>query len=137
MTDDRVPKSDRSLIALLRQLPGLLIALAKAELAQAKAELSVKLKHAGIGMGLLVGAALFGFFAFGVLVAAAVLGIAVALPPWLAALIVGVALLVVAGILAAVGARSLKKGMPPVPTETLQGLKEDIQAIKGMGTYDH
>lgn len=136
MTDDRTPKAERSLFGLIRQLPGLLVTLLKAELAQAKAELSAKLKNAGIGIGLFVAAALFGFFALAVLIAAAVLGIAVALPAWLSALIVGVALLILAGLLALIGAKSLKKGMPPVPTKTVQSVKEDVEAIKGMGTYD-
>lgn len=129
-------RDSRSLIELLRALPTLIINLIKAELAQFKKELAFKAKHVGIGIGFFVVAAAFGFFALGVLVAAAVLGIAVALPPWLAALIVGVALLVIAGLLAFGGVRFLSKGMPPMPTESVESVKEDVEAVKGMGTYD-
>src|SRR5665213_2870492 len=44
-----------------------------------------------------------------------------------------VLLLVVAGILGLIGYRKLKKGIPPVPTETIHGLKKDLNAIKGIG----
>ena len=50
------------------------------------------MKAAGIGVAFFAVAALFGFFALATLVAAAVLGIAVALPAWLSALIVAAAL---------------------------------------------
>jgi len=55
------------------------------------------------------------------------------MPPWLAALVVAFVLLVVAGILGLIGYRKLKKGIPPVPTETIHGLKKDLNAIKGIG----
>ena len=129
-------KDTRSLIELVRALPGLISNLVKAEIAQFTKELAFKAKHAGIGIGLFIVAAAFGFFALGVLVAAAVLGIAVALPAWLAALIVGVGLLVLAGVIVLIGVRIMKKGMPPMPSESVESVKEDIEAVKGMGTYD-
>jgi hypothetical protein len=130
------PRGDRSLIALIRELPSLLIALIKAELNQLTQELSSKAKHAGIGIGMFVGAAVFVFFAVGVLLAAAVLGLAVVLPAWLSALIVGVALLVIAGVLALLGRQWFKRAMPLAPHETIESVKEDVEAIKGMGKYD-
>ncbi|MEO6826709.1 MAG: phage holin family protein [Microbacteriaceae bacterium] len=130
------PKSTHSLLELIKELPGLLVGLAKAEVAQLKAELSQKATRAGIGIGLFVGAALFGFLALCVLIAAAILGIAVALPAWLAALIVGVALLLLAGILAMIGMSSLKKAMPPKPEKTLESIHQDLNAIKGLGRYE-
>ena len=129
-------RDTRSLIALVRALPTLIGNLIRAELAQFKKELAFKAKHAGIGIGFFVVAAGLAFFALGVLVAAAVLGIAVALPAWLAALIVGVALLLLAGLLVFLGMRFLQKGMPPMPTESVDSVKEDVEAVKGMGSYD-
>jgi hypothetical protein len=123
----------RSIFTLIADIPGLLVELIKAELQQLKDEMAAKLKAAGIGIGLFVGAALFGFFALAVLITTAILGIAVALPGWLAALIVGVALLVITGILAALGTSSVKKGVPPAPTETIKSVKKDVHAIKGIG----
>ncbi|WP_022902009.1 phage holin family protein [Humibacter albus] len=132
----RAERDKRSLIQLLRDLPGLVVTLLKAELAQLKAELIRKAINAGIGIGLFVVAAALLFFMLGVLVAAAVLGIAVALPGWLAALIVAGGLLVLALLFALVGVRVLKKGMPPAPTETIESVKQDVNAVKGMGDYD-
>lgn len=129
-------RDTRSLIELVRALPTLFGNLIKAELNQLKKELAFKAKHAGIGIGFFVVAAGFAFFALGVLVAAAVLGIAVVLPGWLSALIVGVALLLIAGALAFAGIRFLQKGLPPVPTESVESMKEDVEAVKGMGSYD-
>lgn len=121
----------RSLFVLLSSLPGLLIELVKSELEQLKAELLRKAKHAGIGIGLMVVAATFAFFATGVLVAAAILGLAVVLPGWLAALIVAFVLLLVAAILIFVGVKQLQRGTPPVPSETIESVQRDVRVIKG------
>ncbi|MDF2442569.1 MAG: hypothetical protein JWR01_772, partial [Subtercola sp.] len=87
----------------------------------------------GIGAGLIAAALFLLFFVFAVLVAAAVLGIATALPAWLSALIVAGGLLVVAIILVLVGIAQIKKGAPPVPEETITSLKKDVNAVKGLG----
>lgn len=132
MTDPvRKAASRRSLFALIGSLPRLLMDLITSELERLKSEIATKLKSLGVGIGLLVGAGVFAFFALGVLAAAAVLGIAEALPGWLAALIVAAALLVIVGILVAIGVAQLRRGSPPVPTETLQSVKKDVGAIRG------
>lgn len=122
-----------SVFRLIGNLPSQLIELIKAELDSLKKEIVGKLVAAGIGIGLLVGAALFGFFLLAVLITAAILGIATALPAWLSALIVAAALLVIVIILALLGISSLKKGVPPAPTETITSLKKDVNVIKGIG----
>jgi Putative Actinobacterial Holin-X, holin superfamily III len=48
------------------------------------------------------------------------------LASWLSALIVGVALLTVAGIAALAGKNRLSKATPPVPQEAVHGLKADL-----------
>ncbi|THG29429.1 phage holin family protein [Naasia lichenicola] len=126
----------KSLIALIGDLPGLVGSLIRDEIEQIKKELTAKLVSLGIGAGLFAGAAFFAFFAFAVLIAAAVLGIATALPGWLAALIVAVALLVITAILVLIGLRKVKKGVPPVPEQAIESVKNDVRAIKGVGNYD-
>lgn len=133
---DGALRDRRSLFQLLRELPGLFVALLKAELEQLKAELIRKAISAGIGIGLFVVAAALLFFMLGTLVAAAVLGIAVALPGWAAALIVAGGLLILAGLFGLVGMLVLKRGMPPAPTQTIESLKQDVNAVKGLGDYD-
>jgi cytochrome c biogenesis protein CcdA len=122
----------RSLFTLISDVPGLITQLIRDEIEQLKQELLGKLKHAGIGVGLLVAAGAFLFFAIGVLVAAGILGLATVLPAWASALIVGGGLLVIAVILVLVGVANLRKG-GPTPTQTIRSVKQDVNAIKGIG----
>ena len=55
------------------------------------------------------------------------------MPGWLAALLVAAGLLIIAVILGLIGYGVLKKGIPPVPTESIDSLKRDLRAIKGIG----
>lgn len=131
MTDStRGREQKKSLFALITSLPSLLIELVKSELDQLKREMVRKLKHAGIGIGFLAAAAVFAFFAAGVLTATAILGLAVVLPAWLASLIVAVLLLVIVGVFVMLGLRELKKGNPE-PTETMASVRRDVRVIKG------
>jgi tetrahydromethanopterin S-methyltransferase subunit C len=127
-----MPESERrSIFRLIGDLPGALMALVRAELDSLKSEIAGKLKAAGIGIGLLVGAALFGFFLLTVLITAAILGLATALPAWAAALIVAGVLLIITAVLALLGISNLQKGIPPAPTETVKSIKKDVETLKG------
>lgn len=132
-TEPRGTKPKRSLFSLIADIPTLLVDLMRSEIESLKSEITGKLKMAGVGVGLLAGAATFAFFAALVLIAAGVLGLATVLPAWAAALIVGAVILVIAVILALVGIGQLKKGVPPAPTETIESLKKDVRAIQGIG----
>jgi len=105
--------------------------LVRDELALAQVELKAKGKAAGKGAGLLGGAGVLGAYGFGVLIAAAVLGLATALDAWLAALIVAVVLLVIAGIAALMGKKQVSRATPPLPAEAIDGAKRDVAALKG------
>lgn len=123
----------RSLFALVADLPGRLADLVRSEIELLKAELLAKAKHAGIGIGIVAAAAAVAFFALGTLVTAAVLGLAEVLPGWAAALIVTGGLLLITAILLAVGVDQLKRGTPATPTTTIASVKQDVNAIKGIG----
>ena len=123
----------RSIFRLIGDLPGYIVDLVKSELEQLKAEVLGKLKAAGIGIGLLIGASAFLFFALAVFTAAAILGLATVLPGWAAALIVGGALVLIAVILVLIGISLLKKGVPPTPETTIESVKQDVNALKGTG----
>ncbi|MGH1549964.1 phage holin family protein [Leifsonia poae] len=139
MTDRERAESARakSLGQLVSDLPKLVIGLLKAELNHLKAEFAEKAKYAGVGIGLLVGAALLLFYALGVLIAAAILGIAVALPAWAAALIVFGALVIIAVVLVLIGVRSFKRMDGVAPSQTIDSVKLDADALKGLGKYDN
>lgn len=126
----------KSVFALIGELPGIITTLIRDEIEQIKRELVTRLKSAGIGIALFAGAAVFLYFAAFPLLAAAVFGIAEALPLWLSALIVGVALLLVAVVLVLVGISRLKKGVPPVPKEAVDSVKDDVKAFRGVEQYD-
>lgn len=123
----------RSLLALVTDIPVLIQELFHREVELLKAELIAKLKALGVGAGLLAGALVVLLFMVGVLLTSAVLALSLVLPGWLAALIVAAFLLIVAGILALIGYRILKRGIPPVPTESIDSLQKDYRAIRGIG----
>jgi hypothetical protein len=62
--------------------------------------------------------------------------LAIWLPAWAAALIVTVLLFLVAGVLALIGVRRMQRGVPPVPQSSIDSVKSDVQALKGVGSYD-
>ncbi|MCU1533845.1 MAG: phage holin family protein [Glaciihabitans sp.] len=126
-------KKKKSLVALLSDVPTLVTDLLKGEIELLKLEMLRKLKAAGIGVGLLAGAAIVLLGFIGVLLTAAIFALSLVMPGWLAALLVAALLLILAVILALIGYRSLKKGIPPLPTETIDSLKRDVNVVRGYG----
>ncbi len=100
------------------------------EMALAKAELTDKGKQAGLGAGLFGGAGLVAVYAGATLIAAAVAGLSVVWPVWLAALVIGVVLLAIAAVLALVGRTRMSRAVPPVPTRTAKSVQADVHEIK-------
>ncbi len=131
-TQGTTPRERKGLFAMIADIPGLIRELIEAEIESLKSEVIGKLKAAGIGAGFLVTAGAFAFFAVLVLTAAGILALALVLPAWAAALIVGGALLVLAGIAAAIGVAQLKHGVPPTPTQTIESVKEDVRVVRGI-----
>jgi uncharacterized membrane protein YqjE len=131
------PRQDGHVDSLSEKSTGDLVKLAaeqvsrlvRDELRLAQNELTEKGKRVGVGVGLFGGAGALAFYGLGVLLAAAVLGLAVVWPAWLAALVVGVAVFAVAGVLALLGKGQIKKGTPTAPTEAVNSVKADIDTI--------
>jgi hypothetical protein len=115
---------------LVRNLSEQTSELARREVELAKAEMRVKAKRLGVGAGAFGGAGLFGLAAFAVLTAALVLLIATATQAWVAAVIVAGAYAAVAGGLALVGKRSVDQATPPIPEQTIESAKADIDETK-------
>jgi hypothetical protein len=63
-------------------------------------------------------------------VAAAVLGLATTVEPWLAAVIVAAVLFVVAAIVALTGRKTVAQGAPPVPSGAIESTKADVAAVR-------
>lgn len=133
MSGDNPQTRRRSLFSLVADIPRLFTDLVRSEIESLKREVTGKLAAAGVGLGLLGAAAAFALFALAVLVAAAVLGLAVVLPAWAAALIVAGVLLVIGAVLVLVGVGALKRSLPPTPDKTIESIKQDVRVIKGIG----
>jgi hypothetical protein len=115
---------------LVEQLSEQATRLVRAEIALAKAELADKAKRSAIGIGLLVVAAVIVLYAIGVLIWAAIIGLAEAWPLWLSALVIGVVLMLVAGGLGLGGAALLQR-VARKP-EAIDRVKDDVTAIKDL-----
>jgi len=122
--------SEASVAELVRQLSDQTTLLARQEVALAKAELAEKGKRAGVGAGMFGGAGVLGAYAVGAFVAAAILGLATAVDGWLAAVIVGLVLAAVAGVLALVGKNRVQEATPPLPEEAISSAKQDVETVK-------
>jgi hypothetical protein len=121
---------ERSLPELLKQLSQEVTQLLKQEIELAKAEVGEKGRQAGKGAGLLGSAGVIGLGAVGALTACFILALNAVMPAWLAALIVAVVYGVVAAILAMQGRNRIRQATPPVPEQTVETLKEDVQWAK-------
>lgn len=127
-TQDRPDPTIGSLVHdLSQQVPELI----RSELRLAQTEMAEKGKRAGLGIGMFSLSGLLAFFATACLIACAVLGLAHAVPDWLAALIVAVVLLAVAGVVALIGKKNVEAATPPQPERAIEGIQEDVATVKG------
>jgi Flp pilus assembly protein TadB len=129
-TDQPSGTSERSTGELVKQMSEQVSTLVRDELKLAQLEMTRKGKQAGIGVGMFGGSGVIALYGVGCLIACAILGISRVLAPWLSALIVGVALLAVAGIVALAGKSRLQRATPPVPQEAVDSVKTDVEEIK-------
>ena len=121
---------DRSLGELLKQLSQETTRLVHQELELAKAELTQKGKQAGMGAGMFGGAGALGLAALGALTACFILALNAVMPAWLAALIVAVVYGIIAFVLVKQGQARIKRATPPVPEQTIETVKEDVEWAK-------
>jgi uncharacterized membrane protein YqjE len=120
----------RSLSELLQQASQQTAKLVRQEVRLAQLELQEKGKRAGIGAGMFGGAGLVALYGVGALIAALVMLLATAVAPWVAGLIVGVVLLLVAGGLALSGKKQVEAATPPVPEHAVESVQEDVEHVK-------
>ncbi|HEY3578429.1 MAG TPA: phage holin family protein [Gaiellaceae bacterium] len=112
----RVADSARSFVQLEVQL--------------AIAELKKKAAALGVGIGLTGGAAILAFLALCFALAAAAAGIATTLPVWASLLIVGGGLLLIAGILGAIGVTMLQQGANVMPEQAVEEAELTAEALR-------
>jgi uncharacterized membrane protein YqjE len=124
------PLREQSMGELFKELSNDLSTLVRQELRLAQAEMTEKGKRAGIGAGMFGGAGIVALFAAGTLTACLVAALSKGMDVWLAALIVTVVYLAVAGVLALTGRKRVSEATPPVPEQAVETVKEDVQWAK-------
>jgi hypothetical protein len=123
------PVNEQSTAELIHRATEQVSTLIRDELALARAELTEKGKRAGIGVGLFGGGGALAAYGLGALVAAAIMLLALVIPAWLSALIVAVALFAVAGVLALIGRKQVRRAVPPVPSAAADSVRADVDAV--------
>jgi hypothetical protein len=109
--------------------------LIRLEVELALIELRRKGATAGLGVGLLLTAALLGLYGIGFLFATAAAGLATALPVWLSILIVGAVVLALAGLAAALGIPRLRRATPLMPEAAAREARLTADVIKERASH--
>jgi hypothetical protein len=124
------PAQERSTGELVKALSEQVSVLVRDELKLAQLEMTRKGRQAGMGIGMLGGGAVIALYGVACLLACAIIALAGVVAAWLAALIVGVALLAAAAAAALAGKGHLRKATPPLPEQTVDSIKTDVEEIK-------
>ncbi len=124
------PPEDLSTSDLVRKLTEQTRTLVTDEVALAKAEMTVKAKSVGVGAGLAGAGTVLAMGGGLAQIAAANAALALVLPVWAAALIVGVVLIAVGGVLALIAKKRIQAGTPPVPEQAIASTKRDVETVK-------
>jgi uncharacterized membrane protein YqjE len=122
--------ADASTPELISRLSEQSSRLVRDELRLAQAELSEKAKSLGRGAGMFGAAGLVAFFAIATMLTTVILALALAVDAWLAALIVTVVLLGIAGVLIVVARRQVSRGLPATPQKSIESVKQDVETVK-------
>jgi hypothetical protein len=130
ITPRKASTEDASISELIQQLSEQTTRLARQEIELAKAEMTAKGKRLGMGAGAFGGAGLVALFGLGALTATLILLLATAMTAWVAASIVAVVYLTVAGVLALVGKSKVESATPPLPERAVASVKQDVEQTK-------
>jgi hypothetical protein len=115
---------------LLRSLLADIWLMLQREAELAKLEVKDRGSRLGIAGGILAGAAVVALLALGTLITAAVAGLAIVLPLWAAALIVGTVLVMVGVVMFVVGRAKIRTLGSLAPTATIETAREDVAWIR-------
>ena len=127
---------DQSIGELLKQLSEQTATLVRQELDLARAEMQQKGKRAGVGIGMIGAGGVLALAAVGALTATLILVLAEWMDAWIAALIVTLVYAAGAAVLALQGKEKVGEANPPVPEQTIETVKEDVQWAKSQVKSD-
>lgn len=120
---------ERPLTSLFSELTQETMSLFRQEIRLARTELTDKARQAGRGAAAIALGAVVLLVALGALTAAAILGLATVVQPWVAALIVGVVLMAGGGIALAVGLSNIRSDSL-TPRRTMDSLRDNTRWAK-------
>jgi hypothetical protein len=121
---------DRPIGDLAKQLSEQVSRLVREELWLAELEMTRKGKRLGRAAGMFGGGGVVALYGIAAVVAAAIFGLAKVVPAWGSALIVGGVLFAISGTLAVLGRKQVQRATPPVPRQTVDSVKADVEEIK-------
>ncbi|HLM92933.1 MAG TPA: phage holin family protein [Gaiellaceae bacterium] len=121
---------ERPIGEVAKSLTSDLSLLLRQEIDLAKAEMAEKGRRAAPGLGMFGGAGIVALCAAGALTAFLILVLSTFLPDWAAALVVGAVLATVAYVLIQQGKERVADVGPPVPEQTIETVKEDVEWAK-------
>jgi hypothetical protein len=130
VTDQNADLRERPIGELFSKLSNETSTLIRQEMELARAELTEKGKEAGKGAGLFGGAGAVGLLGAGALTAGLILLLDLAIAAWLTAIIVGLIYVAVAAVLGLKGRDRIQAATPPVPEQTVDTVKEDVEWAK-------
>ena len=130
MSEQDAELRERSIGELFSKLSAETSTLIRQEMALARAEMTEKGKEAGKGAGLFGGAGAVGLLGAGAITAGIILLLDLAIAAWLAAIIVGLVYVAVAAVLGLKGRDRIQAATPPVPEQTVDTVKEDVEWAK-------
>jgi uncharacterized membrane protein len=122
-------QSQRSVSDVLQDIVGNLQQIIRDEFRLAGAEVEGKAHRAARPASILAAGSVLGLYGFGFLLLAAVYGLSLVIAPWLAALLIGAVLAIVAAVLISSGRNRLRQ-IDPMPEKTVQSMKENVQWTK-------
>lgn len=125
----RSERDDTSIASLLQGIVGNVQGIIRSEVRLAKTEITEEATAAGKAAGVLAGGAVLALYAVGILLLAAVYALTGPVPDWAAALIVGLVVAAVAGIMVKMGLERIKS-VSPMPQQTIDSVKEDVRWVK-------
>lgn len=132
MTEEHGPgdPAEPSVVELVSRMSEQIAQLVREELRLALTELKQTGKQAGTGAALIATAGTVAVLGLGALVVAVTTALARVLPLWAASLVVGVGMLLLAGLLGSLGAGEIKRGTQTMSNQAIGRLKRDVEAVK-------
>ena len=133
MYTQNTPKQDLSLGQLFGELSQDVSRLVRAEVKLAKTEMTEKASKTGKDVGTVVAGGMLAYAGLLAVIAAIIAGLALFIPLWLSALIVGVIVIAIGAFIVKAGLDRLKQ-QNIAPEQTIQSLKENVEWAKQQAT---